>query len=379
MKFNPHDSNWLLNKFDFYKELRNQEKAYWSEEYKSYIITRYHDVLFSLSSPEIFYSGKGNLVVESPHRFGNTLGASDNKRHDFLKNVVKNAYSKNNISRIVSIMSEKTKDLLKEKTTVNISSVIEEISGWVTAEILNLPYDKEEIKNLIVDVQKHASQAVKYDVDNTSYNKLREIFINLSTIERPLAPGPGIYQEYILNMPRSERIMSLFAGPCISGASSLTGSLEFLILDLYRENQIDYLMNDRNLIENAVLESLRFNASTGRFSRTVKEEIKLHGVILKPEDRVILCLDSANRDPSKFENPDIFDIYRNTKGSLAFGHGVHSCIALAISKACMIEFLNLVLDHFGHYKVLTKNSELKYLIPASGNNDMISEIMIQKI
>ena len=188
--------------------------------------------------------------------------------------------------------------------------------------------------------------------------------------------GPGIYQEYMNNNPTGATVLSLFAGPCISGTSSLTGALQFLTLDLARENQLEKIMEDRSLIPLAINESLRFNASTGRFSRTVTKEITLHNVDLKPGDRVGLCLESANRDPLVFKNPDIFDLNRNTSGHLGFGYGAHACIALAISKAVMNVYLDELLNN-GYYNVLTENKDLQYVMTASGNDDMISNIVIE--
>ena len=150
-----------------------------------------------------------------------------------------------------------------------------------------------------------------------------------------------------------------------------------MALDLCRENQLDYLINDPTLIPNAVEESLRFHASTGRFSRTVMKEITMHGIELKPGDRVALCLESGNRDPNKFSDPDKFDFYRDTSGSLAFGRGPHACISLAIVKEVMIVYLEILLKNFGKYKVLTQNDDLKYVIANSGNDDMISNIIIE--
>ena len=158
----------------------------------------------------------------------------------------------------------------------------------------------------------------------------------------------------------------------------MTSALEFLVLDLYRTGTLSAVYEDRKLIQNAVDESLRYHASTGRFSRTVIKETTLHGVEMKPGDRVALCLDSANRDPSMFQNPDVFDLHRNSARHLAFGHGVHACIALAISKSAMCAFLDVLLDTVGMYKILTPNEDLSYVMTASGNNDMISNILLEK-
>jgi len=375
--FNPHSNEWLLNKFESYKKLRELDKAQYDEKYNVHLITRYKDVRLALSDHSIFSSAKGNLIVENEDRFEMTPGASDDPIHTIYKNIAFAAYSKDNIQRISDCTNEHIKRLLK-KGTFNISEVIEEISAWATVEIMNLPYDKEYVKNLVMDIQRHSPKCVSVNVDDRSHNELIKLLISLTTIDCTKSTGPGIYHEYMNNNPTGATVLSLFAGPCISGASSLTGALQFLTLDLARENQLKVLLENKSLIPLAINESLRFNASTGRFSRTVTKDVTLHNISLKPGDRVALCLESANRDSNIFDNPDVFDIHRNTSGHLGFGYGAHACIALAISKAIMNIYLDTLLDN-GMYQIITENTDLKYVMTASGNDDMISNIIIESI
>jgi hypothetical protein len=376
--FNPHSNQWLLNKFEIYKILRGNESAYFSKKYNAHVITRYSDVKSVLSNHHTFSSAKGNLIVENENRFEMTLGASDDPIHSIYKNIAFAAYSKNNLKRICDTTRVHARQLLNKKGEFNISNIIEEISAWTTAEILNLPYDKEYIKDLILDIQHRSSGCVLENTDDSSTQKISRL-ISAALIESQPSPGPGIYHEYLNNNPTGATVMSLFIGPCFSGASSLTGSLQFLTLDLYREKQLDALLQDRTLISNAVNESLRFHASTGRFSRTVTKDTVLHNLNLKPGDRVAICLDSANRDPSMFSNPDVFDLYRNTGSHVAFGHGLHACVALTISKEIMTVYLETLLDVVGSYRVVTKNEDLQYVMTSSGNNDMLSNLVVGAI
>jgi cytochrome P450 len=370
--FNPHSNDWLLNKFSFYEEIRNNERAYWSDKYKSFIITRYSDVLYVLNNSDIFSSAKGNLVVENTSRFGNTLGASDDPLHSLFKNIVKNAYSKNNLLRIESLFVEKAKELFKKE--LNISLISEDLSAWVVTEIINLPFDKEKIKNLILGIQKHAMQSVLENIDQKYYDEFLDILTDC-IINKIEPTGPGIYQEYMHNVPKNFNVLSLFTGPTLSGAGSLTSALQYLTLDAC--DSVGELLSSPSLIPNAVNESLRLHASTGRFSRTVTQNVLLHGINLKAGDRVIVCLDSANRDPLMFENPNKFLISRDTNKNLAFGHGTHACIALAISKSLMACYLKILIEEVGYYKIVNKNFE--FVMTQSGNNDMITNLIIGPI
>jgi cytochrome P450 len=374
--FDPHNGAWLLNKFETYKQLRSRDTAYWSEKYQMYIITRYDDVMFALNNPEIFSSAEGNLIVEESSRLGQTLGASDNPFHDTLKNIVKNAYSKDNIQRIADVFVDRCKELIKPIDNLNISEIIEDLSATVTAEIINPPFKKEEIKQYVKHIQKYHFSAVKYDTDDTGHHMFSDLLISMAIVMQLPPKGPGIYKEFVTNNPEKVHALSLFTGPAISGASSLTGALEILTLDLFRENKIDIILADRSLIPQLVNESLRFHASTGRFSRTVKQKIRLHGIDLEPGTRVAVCLESANRDSSVFPDPDKFLLGRNTTGQVAFGHGVHACVALAIAKNLMQVWVDQLLDLYGKYKVVTENKDLAYVITASGNDDMISNVCL---
>ena len=382
--FDPHSNEWLLNKHKYYNELRNLDSAYYSEKYNLYVMTRYDDVHYILNNPDIFSSAKGNLLIEDPRRFGKTLGASDDPIHGQLKNVVKNAYTKDNIERVAKLFSEKTTEALEGKTELNMSEVIEELASWATAEILNFPLYKPYVKDVIIDSQRHNPFSVmESHIENftENYDKLLGNYKKLTKATRDEIPstGPGIYKEYIKNHPKRLDLSSLFlGGPMVSGTGSLIAAMQFLTLDVYREKQLDVLLNDKSLIQAAVNESLRYNTSTGRFSRTVTKDITLHGITLKPGDRVAACLESANRDPNVFPNADKFDIHRDTSKHLAWGHGMHACIALAISRSLLAVYLEILLSKIGRYEIVTKDSELKYKMSGGGTVDSISNIILKR-
>jgi cytochrome P450 len=60
--------------------------------------------------------------------------------------------------------------------------------------------------------------------------------------------------------------------------------------------------------------------------------VTVRGKTLKKGDRVGLCVISANRDPDKFENAEVFDIRRGSRDHMAFGYGVHACLGAALAR-----------------------------------------------
>lgn len=348
--------------------------AYYSQQYSGYVITRHNDVKFALKNHAIFSSAKGNLIRESPHRFNRTLGASDNPTHELLKNIVKEAYSKQNIDRVVNSFIEHSTSLLKSNSTIPMSRIVEEASAWACTEILNLPYDKIEVQKLVLGILRYAKQSVDSNIDQTYYNNFTKLVVDL--ISNNVQPqGPGIYQEFMSNS-RTKSEFSLFTGPTISGAGSLSGALGFLTVDIYRENLFESLQ-DRSIIKDVVNESLRWNCSSGRKVRTVIQPVTLHNVNLKYGDKVILSLEAANRDPSIFPDPDKFILGREDSGNLAYGYGIHACISSIISRELMNSWVGILLDTLGKYKVTT--DEFVFLKTSSGNQDAITNLVVETV
>jgi cytochrome P450 len=65
-------------------------------------------------------------------------------------------------------------------------------------------------------------------------------------------------------------------------------------------------------------------------------------------DTVLLHLGSANRDPARFDRPDIFDVGRADNRHLAFGFGAHFCLGAPLARqtaAIMLEELGPHLPH----------------------------------
>lgn len=67
----------------------------------------------------------------------------------------------------------------------------------------------------------------------------------------------------------------------------------------------------------------------------------------KLKTKSFFMFSSANRDEAVFNNPDAFDITRNTRAHIAFGVGPHFCIGAAASKSLIADVaLPSILNHF---------------------------------
>ena len=96
--------------------------------------------------------------------------------------------------------------------------------------------------------------------------------------------------------------------------------------------QMEKLRVQPDLVNNAVNECLRYDTPILFNWRVLQEPFEVSGKTL-PADAVIWqMLASANRDPDRFENPDVFDIERKDVAHQAFGGGIHHCIGNTLAR-----------------------------------------------
>jgi cytochrome P450 len=92
-------------------------------------------------------------------------------------------------------------------------------------------------------------------------------------------------------------------------------------------------------VTGAAEELLRFAEPDGRSSmRVAAGPIDLGATRIAPGETVRICRGTANRDPSRFPDPDRLDLARSAGGQLTLGFGPHYCPASALTRQ-LLEFL----------------------------------------
>lgn len=129
---------------------------------------------------------------------------------------------------------------------------------------------------------------------------------------------------------RAVTLMRDYIAPSLDTTISVIGYA--IMLFARHPDQWHALRADRNLIKNAIEEVVRLNTPIKAFSRYVEEDTEVAGVALQAGSRVLMVYGAANRDAARFEDPDRFDITRNTRGHVGFEHGVHACLGMHLAR-----------------------------------------------
>ncbi|MEV4428086.1 cytochrome P450 family protein [Streptomyces sp. R-07] len=116
---------------------------------------------------------------------------------------------------------------------------------------------------------------------------------------------------------------------------------------LTHPEQLAALRADPDLLDGAIEESLRYDGpvETGTF-RFSREPVTLGDTVIPAGESVLVGIGALDRDPVRFPEPDRFDIRRDTKGHLAFGHGIHYCLGAPLARLEGRIALRTLLDRF---------------------------------
>jgi cholest-4-en-3-one 26-monooxygenase len=97
-------------------------------------------------------------------------------------------------------------------------------------------------------------------------------------------------------------------------------------------DQRQILLDDPSLIPAAVEESLRMFPAFAHFRRTATADTELAGRKISQGQKVVMWYASSNRDESRYEDPDRFDVTRNPEHQAFGAGGRHFCLGTALAR-----------------------------------------------
>jgi cytochrome P450 len=121
---------------------------------------------------------------------------------------------------------------------------------------------------------------------------------------------------------------------------------------------------------NAIEEMIRYDTPIQMVTRWAYADVEIGGQQIKRGDSVGIMLGSANRDPARFKNPEVFDIQREDTKSAGFGGGIHYCLGTALARAEGQISLNVLLNRLPDLHLVNENIDWANNIIFHGPNQL---------
>jgi len=214
-----------------------------------------------------------------------------------------------------------------------------------------------------------ADQAARGEAD-AAFREIAD-WVKVLARERRASLRDDMISDLIRAQDRDDRlsddeIVQTITGLIAAGSetTALGGSIAAMAL-LAHPDQLELLRRDRSLVPNAVSEILRSEFGLGGLggpARYAKTDFELRGKRIRKGQMMLLSFAGAGRDPAVHADPDRFDVTRESRDLLTFGHGAHYCLGANLARQELAIMIEAMLDFLPpgsrHRKDLTRYRSL---------------------
>jgi cytochrome P450 len=248
---------------------------------------------------------------------------------------------------VTPLLEEMTAELRPRGSADLVSGFLFAFPMRTFAAILGLPADQySEFHRTAIELV-----TLSYDLDQgrASAAKLGEMFASVLGERRAEPHGDLLsvlaHAEHDGQRLTDEEIYSFLRLLLPAGAETTYRSSSSLLAALLSDtDQLDAVRHDPAALTAAVNEGVRWETPLQFVPRLVTRDTTLAGVDLPAGATAMVVIGAANRDPARWDDPGRFDLHRPYKSALAFGHGIHMCLGMHLSKMETEELVRALLD-----------------------------------
>ncbi|MFJ9774315.1 cytochrome P450 [Kitasatospora sp. NPDC101157] len=311
----------------------------------TWLVTTYDLARACLLDPRLSNDDRNSAGAQAPFGTGEWDPARglldlDRPEHTRLRRLVAGAFGEAAVARMRGTIARTAHRAVDTMTGPDGCDLVEHFSLPVPVavihEVLGIPPELREPPARCLDLFYHTGLTDPPDVDRLA--RLLEYTAGLAAYKRT-HPGPDVGTHLVRGLESGQlRDENELAAMILSviGAGHVT-TVQFLGTAVYRllqhPDQLAAIRAGRIPWKSAVNELMRYDAPIQSTAyRFATEPIELGGVRIGKGDALLISLGSANRDPARFPDPDVFRADRGGPGHLGFGHGAHRCLGAHLAR-----------------------------------------------
>ena len=138
----------------------------------------------------------------------------------------------------------------------------------------------------------------------------------------------------------------------VGGNETTTSLITNVVWRLLQFDLWSQVVNNPDLIEAAIEESLRYDPPVLGLYRNTTRDVTLHGVDIPKGSKVLINYAAANRDPAAFDAPDEFQLTRGSRRHMSFGLGLHFCLGAPMARLETRIALQALCEHYPNLQLV---------------------------
>ncbi|WP_054955303.1 cytochrome P450 family protein [Paenibacillus dakarensis] len=372
---NLFTKEFTANPYPVYENLRKNNpvlKLRFPDGSIGWLVSSYEDAVAVLKEPRFIKDITKIYGEEHTSVFTRNMLFSDPPDHKRLRGLMQKSFTPQFIAGMRDHVQSIADDLLDAVSPQDSMNLIDDYAFLlpiiVISEMLGVPLeDRDKFRtwsNSIIGasnqnpnndetVVQHMNEFVQYLGD--WFAKVRE------------KPGNDLISQLLISEDQGDRLSEqelygVVTLMIIAGHETTVNLIGNGVLSLLEQPEQRKLLQEQpELIHGAIEEMLRYNGPVEfSTSRWASENFEFKGRQINRGEMVIVSLNSANRDPNQFDDPEIFNIEREKSQHLAFGKGIHLCLGAPLARLEGEIAINTLLRRFPDFQLRDDVQELEW-------------------
>jgi cytochrome P450 len=379
------DPGVIESPYEFYQVLRQQSPVYQLPGTNIFMLSRWADIrraakdtttfsndfLHLLAGPEP--SAEAAEIYAGGYAPVDTLLTMDPPGHKIYRSLVNKVFSARRVEKmrahIEQIVDELIDGFIDRGQCEFVRDFATPLPVYVIADQLGVP--REDLRRIKAWSDAFASRlggmfTPEEEVENARLIVEYQHYMVSIIEDRRASPRDDMISDLANTTIEDGRLMtvqelvSMIEQLLVAGNETTTSATAGGLLSLIQlSGQMQQLLDEPGMIDNAVEEILRLESPSAGLWRVVTRDTELCGVSIPKDSLLMLRYAAGNRDEEVFSEPEQMDVCRkNADDHIAFGYGTHFCPgAMLARKEMQVAFAGL----------LTRLSNIQ-LVP--GKNDL---------
>ena len=344
---------------ELFKRMRSECPVHWTSEVtelpqaKGFWSVTTADDVHAVSRDWQTYSSELGGVVVIDEVFPIELARAmfigmDPPKHDRLKALFQAGFTPRRIAAHEEAIREivvGVLDKLEGRETCDlVTDVAQPAVSRVIGSFMGIPAEDDKVwadlMNMALAANDPDYSPDVEDVEGTIQEAIQQIFARCSTMIAARRENPTDDLTSVLvhaevggeQIEEHEIVMGFFLLVAAGNDSTRSTYSSAMRALMESPDQRQMLVEDPSLIPGAVEEALRMFPAFAHFRRTATEDTELNGQKIKQGEKVVMWYASSNRDATRYEDPDRFDVHRNPEHQAFGAGGRHFCLGTALAR-----------------------------------------------
>lgn len=357
LSIDPFDEAFLADPYAHHPTLREAGPVVWLEPLGVYAAARHAEVSAALNDWQNFISGRGvglaDFAHEEPWRPPSLLLETDPPVHDWTRRLMGSVMSLSKLKALAPLWREEAARLVEDVVARGRFDAVADLAEEFPLRIFpktigmmegardhllaygHLGFNAFGPRNaILLESEARAQEAIKW--------------VDLACRRENLTPdgwGMELYRAVDAGTCSEGEAHRLVRSFIAAGLDTTVNGIANMIHAFVRHpEQWELLLANPQLKRKALDEALRWDSTVQTFFRTTSAPVELGGVTLPEGSKILLFLAAANGDPRRWEQPERFDINRQTSGHVGFGYGIHQCLGQMLARQEAEVLLEALID-----------------------------------